>query len=192
MSNPLLEPIHGVSLYDYAGISAKMAAGISEDEIFKALGIEATIYQEASALWIARMQEDKTFGVSMEFGKCFGKVESHPKLGHLHPNVSQEGIENLEKLKTDRYFYEELCGARIAAYQYGLDGAQWIQDNFGINLGDFQAVAMHWMQVQNDQMAKGNHKYALEVATFQQEKQAEYAKKFAEEQGGNVADDIEF
>ena len=34
MSNPLLEPIHGVSLYDYAGISAKMAAGISEDEIF--------------------------------------------------------------------------------------------------------------------------------------------------------------
>ena len=70
------------------------------------------------------------------FGKCFGKVESHPKLGHLQPNVSQEGIENLEKLKTDRYFYEELCGARIAAYQYGLDGAQWIQDNFGINLGE--------------------------------------------------------
>jgi len=32
MTNPLLEPIHGVSLQDYAAISAKMASGIDVKE----------------------------------------------------------------------------------------------------------------------------------------------------------------
>ena len=37
MTNPLLEPIHGVSLQDYAAISAKMASGIDVKEICKTL-----------------------------------------------------------------------------------------------------------------------------------------------------------
>jgi len=32
----------------------------------------------------------------------------------------------------------------------------------------------------------------LHYNSYQQEKQAEYAEKFAAEQGGNVADDVEF
>ena len=61
MSNPLLEPIHGVSLYDYAAVSAKIASGIDPKAIYKALGIESAVYEEASALWVTRMQEDSTF-----------------------------------------------------------------------------------------------------------------------------------
>lgn len=32
-------------------------------------------------------------------------------------------------MRSDRYLYEELNRARQAEYEYGYDGAQWIQDN---------------------------------------------------------------
>ena len=192
MSNPLLEPIHGVSLYDYAAISAKMASGIDVKEICKTLGIEPAVFEEASTLWVARMQEDSTWQVTTLFGQYFGEADKHPKLSGLTAQVSEAGNANLEKMKTDRYFYEELNGARTAAYNYGYDGAQWIQDNFGINLGDFQAVAMKWMEAQNEEMANGNTENILHFTDYQQKKQEEYAAKFAAEQGGNIADDVEF
>lgn len=191
MSNPLLEPIHGVSLYDYAAVSAKMATGIDPKEIYKALGIEPAVFEEASALWVTRMQEDSTFEVTILFGQYFSEADKHPKLNGLQAEVSDEGKANLEKLKTDRYFYEELCGARQAAYEYGYDGAQWIQDNFGISLGDFQAVAMKWSEVQAQDMIN-NTDSIHHFVDYQQKKQAEYAAKFATEQGGNIADDVEF
>ena len=192
MSNPLLEPIHGVSLYDYAAISAKIATGIDPKEICKTLGIEPALYEEASALWVTRMQQDSTFEVAILFGQYFGEADKHPKLSGLQAEVSETGKANLEKLKTDRYFYEELCGARQAAYEYGYDGAQWIQDNFGISLGDFQGVAMKWAQVQAEEMSNNNHDNMHHFVDYQQKKQAEYATKFATEQGGNVADDVDF
>ncbi|HEX6432291.1 MAG TPA: DUF6620 family protein, partial [Niastella sp.] len=119
MSNPLLEPIHGVSLYDYAAVSAKMATGIDVKDICKKLGIEPAVFEEASALWVTRMQEDSTFAVTILFGQYFGEADKHPKLSGLQAEVSEEGKTNLEKMRTDRYFYEELNGARLAAYAYG-------------------------------------------------------------------------
>jgi hypothetical protein len=191
MSNPLLEPIHGISLYDYAAVSAKMASGIDPKEIYKALGIEPAVFEEASALWVTRMQEDSTFEVTILFGQYFSEADKHPKLNGLQAEVSEEGKANLEKLKTDRYFYEELNGARQAAYEYGYDGAQWIQDNFGISLGDFQAIAMKWSEVQAAEIHT-NTDNIHHFVDYQQKKQAEYAAKFASEQGGNIADDVEF
>lgn len=192
MSNQLLEPIHGVSLYDYAAVSAKMASGIDVKEICKKLGIEHAVFEEASVLWVTRMQEDGTFEVTTKFGQYFGEADNHPKLKDLQAEVSEEGKANLEKMKTDRYFYEELNGARQAAYEYGYDGAQWIQDNFGISLGDFQAAAVKWMEVQNKEMSSGQAENIHHFVDYQQEKQQEYAAKFAAEQGGNVADDVDF
>lgn len=192
MSNSLLEPVHGVSLYDYAAAAAKMATGIDQKEICKTLGIELAVFEEASALWVARMQEDSTFEVSILFGQYFSEADKHPKLSGLQAQVSEEGKANLEKMKTDRYFYEELNGARQAAYDYGYDGAQWIQDNFGISLGDFQSVAMKWSEVQNEEVTNNNTDNVHHFIDHQQKKQEEYAAKFASEQGGNVADDVEF
>lgn len=187
-NNPLLEPIHGVTLQDYSVISAKMVSGIDEAEILKTLGIEKAIFEEASALWIARMQEDSTFEVTTLFGQYFAEPDKHPKLGNLKAEISQEGLANLERLKSDRYFYEELNAARQAAYNYGYDGAQWIQDNFGINLGDFQSVAMQWMLIASNEEYETMRHYL----DYREQKEKEYVEKFASEQGGNVADDVEF
>ncbi|WP_437921307.1 DUF6620 family protein [Sphingobacterium sp. LRF_L2] len=192
MSNPLLEPIHGVSLYDYAAISAKIASGASEKEVCQLLGIEPAIYEEASARWIGRMQEDNSFEITTLFGQYFGEADQHPKLGNIQTEVSEEGKANLDKLKNDRYFYEELNGARQAAYAYGYDGAQWIFEKFGINLGDFQSVAIKWSDVQQKEFERGEYATTKHFLDYQQKKQEQYADRFATEQADNVADDIEF
>jgi len=188
--NPLYEPIHGVSLYDYAALAHCMTQGIAEQDLLKAFGIEKAVWDEVNLLWPGRMKEDATFGIMTKYGEYFAIAGQHPKIVGLAPGIGAGGDNaNLQKLKTDRYFYEELCGARTAAYEYGLDGAQWIVDNYGINLADFQAVAMDWMTAQNQNFSSAD---VLHYQNYQDEKREEYAKKFAAEQGGNVADDIEF
>ncbi len=192
MSNPLLAPIHGINLQDYAAICAKIASGIDEQQVLKAMGIDKPIFDEINTLWPARMQEDGTFEVSIKFGQYFGEVDSHPILGNVKAEMSDEANAYLAQFKTDRYFYEELNGARQAAYDYGYDGAQWIQDNFGISLGDFQKIAMQWMEVYRREMLDDNGEGTLVYTRHQEQKYKAYADKFAKEQDGNIADDIEF
>lgn len=185
--NPYLAPVHGLSLRDYAAMVIKLTQGVSEQEIFKAMGIDQAIWDELNTIWPQRMGEDTTFTVTTLYGQYFSEPATHPKL----EAIGGGGASNphLDKIKTDRYYYEELAGARQAAYEYGLDGAQWIQENFGISLGDFQSVAMQWLTKQNQEWNSADISHYHD---YQQEKQKEYAAKFAAEQGGNVADDIDF
>jgi hypothetical protein len=188
MAEDYLEPIHGISLKDYAAMAKKMVAGVDEALIFKAMGIDSVIWDELNTLWPQRMAEDQSFQVTMLYSQYFADETPHPKLDKLKAAVSPAGAANLERIKTDRYFYEELAGARDAAYKYGLDGAQWILETYGINLADFQAAAMRYGE-ENKKI--GNEK-TLEYLHYQDKKRAEYEERFAAEQGGNLADDVEF
>ena len=188
-ANPLLAPIHGITLKDYSAICAKISSAVDEAAIFNAMGIDQTIWEEVNTLWPKRMQEDGTFTVTTLFGQYFMEAADHPKLKNLQSNISEAGKTNLQKMKDDWYYYEELTGARQAAYEYGLDGAQWILDNFGIGLGDFQTVAMERITDRNNNF---NTNEILHYQNYQQEMQQKYADKFAAEQGGNIADDVEF
>jgi hypothetical protein len=182
-----LEPIHGISFEDYAQMVIKMISGTSEESVCRAMGIDAAVWEEVNELWGQRMAEDPTNQLMALYGQYFACGVTNPKLVNLGSTISPEGNENLERIKSDRLFYEELCGARAAAYNYGMDGAQWILENFGITLGDFQSVAMQYMPEPDSDLMET--KMFLE---YQQEKQKEYEAKFASERGGNITDDIEF
>ncbi|MDR2087961.1 MAG: hypothetical protein LBP73_01225 [Clostridiales Family XIII bacterium] len=187
MDKDYLEPIHGISLQDYAAMAKRMVQGVDETLIFEAMGIDRAIWDELNTLWPQRMAEDPSFQVSVLYSQYFSE-ESHPKLDGIRADVSSEGAANLERIKTDRYFFEELAGARNAAYEYGLDGAQWILDNFGINLADFQSVSMRY----GEENQRIGTEAMLAYLHYQDEKKEEYAERFAAERGGNVADDVEF
>lgn len=188
-NNPYLEPVHGISLKAYTAMCLKISAGVDYQDVCKAMGIEPAVWEELNTIWPQRMAEDTSFTVTTLFGQYYAENPVIPQLENLHAEVSADGQANLDKLKTDRYFYEELCGARQAAYEYGLDGAQWILDTYGVNLADFQSVAMQWMTEQNQNWSSED---IMTFSDYQQEKQKEYAEKFAAEQGGNVADDVNF
>lgn len=187
--NPLLEPIHGISLNDYAAIAMNFA-NFEESKLLDAFGIDRAIWDEVNVLWPKRMQEDETFTVTTLYGEAFMQASSHPVIQSLTAGAVPAGSnDNLERLRADKYFYLELNAARTAAYAYGIDGAHWIQDEFGISLMDFQAVAMEWMTQSN---RTHNSNEILADHQYQQEKEEEYKLKFAAEQGGNIADDVEF
>ena len=182
-NNPLLQPIHGISLEDYAAAASRLANGMTEDQVAKALGVERPQWDEANQLWIKRMQQDTDFTVAGLYGQYFATADSHPKFQNVEEDSSMPtNQENLQKINSDPYFYYELAGAIQAAYEYGMDGAQWLRDNYGLSIGEFQGVAMKWMM--STDMSK--------MIDYQEQKVKEYGKKFAEEQGGNVADDVEF
>lgn len=190
-SNPLLTPIHGISLNDYAAIAMNLT-NFQEEDLFTAFGIDLAIWQEINTLWPKRMQEDTTFTVATLYSQSFMEAGNHPVIDTLRKekgSTSEEKNENILQLRTDKYFYIELEAARTAAYQYGIDGAQWIEDNFGISLMDFQAAAMEWMTQQNHNF---DSNLIMEDHRFREEKENEYKTKFAAEQGGDLADDIAF
>ncbi len=185
----LLAPIHGISLKDYAAMTLKLSQGVDNAAICQAMGIEPAIWEEVNVLWGQRMAEDHSFKVTTLFSQYFAEGVTHPALEALGANVPPTGHANLERLRSDRYFYEELCGARQAAYEYGYDGAQWILENFGVSLGDFQAVAVEYGLRQNREWSAAE---IMKYQEYQDEKHREYAARFAAEQGGNVADDVDF
>lgn len=182
-TNPMLQAIHGISLEDYAAACAKMASGMTENEISAALGIERPQWDEANQLWQQRMQQDTDMVVISLFGQYFGTAATHPKFQNLTKD-SSAGVnhENLARIKDDAEFYFELTGAMQAAYNQGMDGAQWLQENYGLSIGEFQSVAMEWAY---------SPVFAAMIP-FQQQKTKEYEAKFAKESGGNIADDIDF
>lgn len=186
--NPLLEPIHGITLEDYSAACAKIGSGLSEEDVAKALGVELPVWQEANLLWPERMKQDATFHIVTLFGQYFGQADQHPKFSNLKANVSAEGAANTEKIKTDKDFYQELEVARQVAYDYGLDGAQWIADKYGITLGDFQVAASIWNQQIHQDIQADYQGYNDRQAAYN----AKYKQLFASAQGGNVADDIQF
>lgn len=188
-SNPLLDPIHGISLEDYAAISYFLASGSDLNTILSKLGIDMVIYQEVSTIWAKRMQEDTTFQVATLFSQYYGTSDKHPKLSGAAVELSEKGKSTLEKMKNDRFFYEELCGARSAAYEYGLDGSQWIMDNYHVSLGEFQKIATFHMEQDQKHV---DMEMTLKYTRHMQNKMEEYKKIFAQEQGGNIADDIQF
>lgn len=190
-SNPLQQPIHGISLDDYAAIVMNIAT-IPQQDLFKAFGIDEAIWEEVNVLWPKRMQEDSTFTIVNLYGEAFMKAPTHPKILSLQGksnNVSNENSGNLGRLKTDKYFYLELEAARSVAYEFGIDGAQWIQDEFGIDLMDFQAIAMEWMTKRN---LNYNTDEIREDGDFQEEIRKLYKTKFSQDQGGSLGDDVEF
>jgi predicted nucleic acid-binding protein len=186
--NPLLAPIHGVTLEDYSAACAKMANGVSEAAVATALGVEVPVWQEANLLWPERMKQDETYHIMTLFGQYFGSAEQHPKLGSLQPGASTGNAGNTERIKNDKAFYEELEVARQVAYEYGIDGAQWIADEYGISLGDFQIAAVAWMDQIHKDLATNFEGHNETQAAYQEK----YRKLFADAQGGNVADDISF
>lgn len=181
--NPLLEPIHGISLYDYAAGMIKIGSGVPSEKVLSTLGVEKPQWDEADLIWQQRMQEDPNMTVASKYGQYFAKVDEHPTLGNLSAtSTSDSNNSNVEKMKTDEHFFYDLMAERQAAYEVGKDGGQYIQDKYGINLMDFQSQALVWTR-------SGNYHQML---TYQEKQYEKYLKEFQKDMGGTIADDIEF
>jgi len=144
MENTLLQPIHNITLEDYAAIALKLSSGIELEAILQVLDVTASQYEEASNTWNERMAQDETYELSMLYGQYFTTAVNHPKLSALQLQTSSEAQQNLDKMKADRYYFERMTALRQAAYNHGVDGAAYLLEHYGITLGDFQVITLHY------------------------------------------------
>jgi hypothetical protein len=122
-NNPLLEPVHGISLKDYTALCLKISSGVDHKLVCQAMGLEGVISDELNRIWPQRLAEDKSVTITTLFGQYYAEKPTLPQLENLEAAITDDSKANLEKLKTNDNFYEELTRARRAAYDYGLDGA---------------------------------------------------------------------
>jgi len=137
--NPLLDPIQGVSLSEYAQVQIKTAEGIDRGAILAALEIDPAVWAEASQGWLDRMQSGSA-SVSGEFSRLYQDGITDPRLMALSRATQSTSPANLERLRNDPTFVIELSAARSAAYGAGLDGDAWMMRTFGISPPDFHAI----------------------------------------------------
>lgn len=190
-NDPQLQPVHGITVFDYAAGAAKIGEGCTEEQICRALGVERPQWDEAQTTWNNRMRDDKTFNVINVYSKYFGMVKDHEKLGGLKPDnaptttvVSEAAAANLQRLETDKHYFFEIQAAMQAAYDNGIDGAQWLIDNLGLTVAQVNGSGTKWMNDFNTM---------AEMMDYQEQKKKEYSERFAKESGtGSVADDINF
>lgn len=184
-SNPLLEPVHWITLEDYAHSAYFLSNGFSEDDICKALWVERPIFDEANQIWIKRMQEDQTMAVMSLYSQYFANPTANAKFSSLKKDSWNNSTweDFVAKIQNDIKFYYEMQWAQQAAYESGLDGAAWLQQNFGISIWDMSSAAMKHMSNTADM---------AQMMTHMEAKKHEYLKEFAKQGGWNIADDVEF
>lgn len=190
-NDPQLQPVHGITVFDYAAGAAQIGAGCSEEQICRALGVERPMWDEAQITWNNRMRDDKSFNVINIYSKYFGMVKEHEKLGMLLPEnapatevESETAAANLQRLESDKHYFFEIQGAMQAAYDNGIDGAQWLIDNLGLTVAQVNGAGTKWM---------GDFNTMAQMIDYQEQKKKEYSERFASESGtGGIADDITF
>ena len=190
-NDPTLQPVHGITLFDYAAGASKIGEGCSPNQVCERLGIERPIWDEAKTIWNNRMRDDRTYNVVNVYTHYFGKVKEHPILADLVPDQAPatdvpEGVakENLARLASDKHYFFEIQGALEAAYANGIDGAQWLIDELGLTVSQVNGAGTQYMNDFNT---------IAQMMDYQEQKKAEYGQQFAKQNGtSGIADDIEF
>ncbi|MGO3807230.1 MAG: DUF6620 family protein [Sphingobacterium sp.] len=190
-NDPLLAPVHGLTIGDYAAGAYKIGEGCTADEVSAALGVERPIWDEVQTTWNNRMRDDTSYNLVNVYSKHFGQAKEHPKFATLVPSnkpqtdvLSEDAKATLERLETDKHYFFEIQGALEAAYANGMDGAQWLIDNLGLSVGQVNGAGTKYM---ND------FSVMAQMMAYQEQKKNEYNEQFKKENGaGGVVDDIDF
>lgn len=182
-----MDPVHGISLEDWAAGNAKIVSGAALEDVLKVLGVEEPQWDEAGAIWMARMSSDTTFHISNTYAAAF----TNANIGRFaHSNIDmavQADSAQKAAAKASLALYTEIFCAQTTAYSFGMDGAQYVKDTWGLTLGDWGEIAGHWAQLMRDDVSMMRQHSAL-----MDDYNTQYKALFSAQQGGNAGDDIEF
>jgi hypothetical protein len=178
-SGGLLDPVKGITMEDWAGGNAKLAAGTDLATVLKVLKIEKPVWDEVSAEWMARMSRDTTFAISTVYGAAF----TNPNIGKFAsaapaaaPAPAGGGV---QKVMNDFDLYIKIMSHQSAGAAQGQD-AQAILKKYGLTVADWSNVGAHW---------GGKMMTDFTLAQKMGELMAKYGAEFAKPGAG---DDISF
>lgn len=183
----LLAPVHGVTLEDWAAANAKLASGAAQDDILRVLGLELPQWDEVNAAWGARMAADTSFSIVTLYGNAFTNSNIGRFAGTDVGMMVQADSEAKARAKESLELYAEIFSAQCTAYEFGMDGAQYVKNQWGLTLGDWGEIGSHWNQLMRDDV-----RMMETYSELLDEYNTKYRQQFAAAQGGQAGDDIEF
>lgn len=174
MGNPLLDPVEGITLEQWAGVNAKIVAGTVTDEAIKAIGIDAPKWDRVNNEWLTRMRNDTTFTISKIYGAAFTAAPA--------PAATTSGA---APVSPESYPFEKWIEAMVAQDVLGKQGrdAQDVLKDFGLTVGEYSNVSAYW----NGKMMT-DFSYAMKMQTLMNE----YKAKYESMAPGDTHKDLEF
>ncbi|MBI5536610.1 MAG: hypothetical protein HY898_28070 [Deltaproteobacteria bacterium] len=135
-SSPLMAPVEGVTLEQYAHLCAQAASGISQQDFVSVLaqaGMDKAKFDRVAAGWTDRMKKDPDFVVTNEYSKFFAAAPPPPGAApRLDPStVSFE-------------MFCEIMGAQTAWSTQGKDVNAMIKQVFNMTALDWSNVSSFW------------------------------------------------
>lgn len=172
MGNPLLEPVEGITLEQWAGVNAKIASGAPQDDAIKTIGVDAPKWDRVNNEWLTRMRNDTSFTISKIYAAAFNQ-KAEGNLG----SGSQVGA--------DSYPFEKYIEAMVAQDVLGKQGrdAQDVLKDFGLTVADYSNISGYWS---NKMMT--DFSLAMKMQTLMNE----YKIKYESQAPGNAHTDIDF
>lgn len=179
------EAKHGVTFDDYAATSAYQAQGKELSELLSVLGIEMPQWDEASAYWLERMANDEDFTLATRLGEAF----QDPAIGKYAGADASTSADAAEKVPTLEDFARLQAEMGVAS-DHGIDAQAFLATK-DMNIGEYSAVSMRYMDVMNAASAAGDDETGLAYSRWMNAYRAEFEEAYSA-RTGTIGDDIEF
>lgn len=172
MSNPLLDPVEGVTLDQWAAVNAQLASGVSTEEAIKGIGVDMPKWDRVNNEWLTRMRNDTSFVISQKYAAAFNTTAT----GNLGSG---------SQVNADSFPFEKYIEAMVAQDVLGKQGrdAQDVLKDFGLTVADYSNISSYW---------SGKMMTDFSLAMKMSQLDAEYRKKYESMAPGNAHSDIEF
>lgn len=150
-ANPeLLAPIEGITIEQYAQISAKQATGLSQADFLKLLGehkLDLGAWNKVSQGWTDRMSKDTSTTLAQVYGKAF-QVSGQGQFGAASQAHAATGWDGTAAGGAEPIPFEKACeiqGATSAWANSGKDVNALLMTTFKLNAQDWAAANTWWM-----------------------------------------------
>jgi hypothetical protein len=187
-ANPALTaPIEGVTIEQYAQISAAAAANQSPGAFQQVLaqhGLDQARWDRVQAGWTERMRTDHTYALTTIYGRAFGAAgqgqfgaagaAGASSLGGTAATGQAQGVGGGEPVSWEKY--NEIGGAQRAWATSGKDVNAMLKQQFGISAIDWSNMSQYWMARMMSDPQK-----MMEMNTLQEQWAARYATPKADQ-----------
>lgn len=141
------EPVHGISLQQWAVAQAQIAQGAEPGPVVEQLGIDDATWQAVSAEWNDRMSRDTTATIATEYGKAFagGGAGQFGAAGEAAAEAMESGGDPAGDPPISIEQWVEIEVAQSVGYEQGRDAAE-ILAGFGMTPADWGMASAWWSQ----------------------------------------------
>lgn len=188
-----MESINGVSFEDWGAACGNLAAGMSEKEVIKVLGLEMPVWQQTNEAWSNKLGD--LMAEDMNNATIYSGFFTNPKVGKFAGVASNvPDLASLLVQVPDNDAYQKIFMHQSIAAQHGVDGVTVLEE-YGFNLQTWSQVSMHYMKWYNEYMqhtGTEQDKIRFDETSATRNKWENHWTEFYKDQASDLVGDIDF